>query len=377
MTTMNAGRAGWAEALDRAARPLEEAWTLPPSAYTDPAVFELERERIFARSWIPVARHTQLAQPGDYVTLDLLGQPILVVHGEDGVIRALSAICLHRAAPIATGAGRRKLFTCPYHSWTYDTMGQLRRAPLMEGAKGFNAKACSLPVFQTEEWEGFILVNLDSQAPAFAPQVEGFRRHFEPFGMAGMKLVRTLDYDHGWNWKILVENFMEAYHHIGTHAGTLEPGHPAAQSHVPDSDGPWSILDMPASARAADGPPSLIPGLNPERASTLYAGALFPTFLLAMHGSGVIWYQMMPLSADRIELKINIMIPDYITDSELINHIAEEIALTTAAIHAEDIAINDTVWRGLNAPAARQGRLAPLEKAIWQFNNWWIDRINR
>ena len=123
--------------ISRTRLPLEQAWTLPPAAYTSDGIFAAEVQRIMRRSWLPLARVDQLPGPGDYLAFDLLGQPMMVVRGADGTIRAMSSVCLHRAAPVVTEAkGRRNLFTCPYHAWAYDTAGQLVRAPLMDGATG-------------------------------------------------------------------------------------------------------------------------------------------------------------------------------------------------------------------------------------------------
>ena len=116
--------------LERVALPLEKAFTLPPNAYIRDDLFEQESERIFRKSWLPLARVDQIVTPGDFLSMDLLGQPVMIVHGQDGEIRVMSRTCLHRAAQVAEGSGNRKLFTCPYHSWSYDTAGQHRpRAP--------------------------------------------------------------------------------------------------------------------------------------------------------------------------------------------------------------------------------------------------------
>ena len=130
-----------AEMIARARAPLAQAWTLPVAAYTSPDIYAREEARIFRRSWWPLARLDQVGQPGDYLSLDLAGQPVMVVHGHDGRVRVLSRVCRHRAALVAEGSGNRKLFTCPYHSWSYDTGGELVRAPLREGAEGFDPAA--------------------------------------------------------------------------------------------------------------------------------------------------------------------------------------------------------------------------------------------
>ncbi len=119
--------------------PLETAFSLPPRWFTDPAVFELEKERIFARDWLCVARAEEVERPGDYKAFDLYDAPIIVVRGRDGEIRALSNVCRHRSMRIVEGRGNTSLFTCPYHRWAYDLDGTHRGAPLMEKSKGFDA----------------------------------------------------------------------------------------------------------------------------------------------------------------------------------------------------------------------------------------------
>ena len=104
--------------LFRIASQVGKAWTLPSSLYTDPAVFAVEREKIFARTWQVVGHAHQVANPGDYFTTELVGEPMLVVRGGDGILRGFYNVCRHRAGPPAEGCGSRKLFRCGYHGWT-------------------------------------------------------------------------------------------------------------------------------------------------------------------------------------------------------------------------------------------------------------------
>lgn len=361
--------------LDRVRQPLEAAYTLPSQAYLSDAIYAREEIEIMRKSWLPLARVDQVAEPGQYLSLDLFGQPVMVVHGTDGALRVMSRVCLHRAAPVAEGDGKRKLFTCPYHAWSYDTTGQLVRAPLMDGAEGFDEKDCRLPQIKSEIWNGFIMANLDPDAAPFAPQVEGFASYFEKFKLEEMVVAKTLEFDSGWNWKVLVENFMEAYHHIATHAQTFEPIFPAGDSNVPDNSGPWSILHMPA---ALDEPaPGLPPveGLEDWQQRDLFAAVIFPHFLLGIQGNGAAWYQVFPQSADRLLLKIHLLSPRDHLDLDAFAEATEAAAGFISLIHGEDIDANDKVWEGLNAPLTEQGRLSPLEKSIWQMNQWWLDRM--
>lgn len=321
-------------------------------------------------SWMPVARVEQVPEPGCFVTLDLYDQPIIVVCGEDGSIRVLSNVCLHRSAVIAQGCGKSKRFRCPYHAWTYDSSGQLVRAPLMQDAQGFDEQSMRLPQIRSEIWNGFVVANLDPEAKPFAPQVAGFAHYFEPFKLADLVIAKTLEYDSGWNWKVLVENFMEAYHHIAIHSKTFQPSHPARDSRIADSSGPWSVLHMPARASGKDAE-----GTEKPQESDLYAGVIFPHFLLAFQGNGVAWYQVFPRESGHLLLKIHLLAPGELAKEKGFDEMINALADAVAIIHQEDIQANDLVWRGLKSPGVEQGRLSGLEKSIWQLNQWWLEKM--
>ena len=363
--------------LARVVLPLENAWTMPPAVYTDHEIYDREVSQIMRRNWLPIARVDQVPNAGDYICMTLFDQPVMVVRGADDEVRVMSRVCLHRAAPIAEGSGNRKLFSCPYHAWSYATDGQLMRAPLMEGAEGFVEKDCRLPQIRTEIWQGFVMVNFDEEAPAFAPQVSGFSDYFEKFKLSELVVARTIEFESGWNWKVLVENFMEAYHHIAIHSETFEPVYHAKDSKVPDADGPWSILHMPTDHDPDTGGLPMVEGLDASQQRDLFATAVFPHFLLGIQGNATAWYQVLPTSVDTMLLKIHICVPTSTTKLPNFEELADGAAEMISYIHNEDIVANDMVWEGLNAPQTTQGRLSPLERSLWQFNQWWLSQMSK
>ncbi len=364
------------DALNRVRAPLPQASTLPPTAYTDPAVFDAERRAIFTKDWLCVARIDQLEAVGDYVCVDLPDQPIVVVRVRDRELRALSRVCLHRAMPVAQGRGNATRFVCPYHNWTYELDGQLRSAPMMDDVEGFDANGCTLPRIALEVWQGFVFVNL-SEAPApLAPQLTGLTALLENYGFADMAVVETIEYDSPWNWKILVENFMEAYHHIGTHKQTFEPNHPGRDSHIPDNDGqPWVVLNMPGKAEPAEADIAF-PNLIGEQRKALVAVCVYPTLLFAASAAGAAWYQLDVAAHDQMNLKIHALAPA--AARPMMDEAARAaVAQMLRTIHEEDIEANAGPWRGLHGALTNQGRLSLYEKSIWQLNQLWLERLER
>jgi choline monooxygenase len=182
----------------------------PPSRwYTDPAFLARERDRVFARTWQLVGRAEQVAEPGDYFTAIVAGEPLVVARGADDALRAFSNVCRHRAGPVASGEGRRKSFRCGYHGWTYALDGRLLNAPEFEGVECFSRDSTRLPEFRVETWGALVFVNLDAGC---APLAEAFGDLPRQVDLAGMRLVERRDWSVECNWKAYVDNYLEGYH---------------------------------------------------------------------------------------------------------------------------------------------------------------------
>ena len=167
----------------------------------------------------------------------------MITRDDTGRIRALSNVCLHRAMPLVDGAGTGRWMVCPYHQWSYGLDGGLHTAPMMDGAVDFDTAGCRLPALPAEVWEGFVFVSLAEAPEPLAGQLEPVRGRIENYRLGDMAIAHTLEFDSPWNWKLLVENFMEAYHHIGPHRDTFQVSNPAKDSFVVDNEGgPWSLL---------------------------------------------------------------------------------------------------------------------------------------
>ncbi len=362
-----------AEAVENVRQPLERAWTLPPEAYTSSDVFDAEVDAIFKKDWICVARQEQVANPGDYISFDLPGQPIVITRDRAGELQAISRICLHRAMPLIAGEGNTTRLTCPYHNWTYELDGTLRSAPMMEGVDDFDANDCQLPRFRLEVWQGFIFVNQDKDAQPLAPELARFSTLLEHYDFEKLEIFHTLDFPSNYNWKVLTENFVEAYHHIGTHKNTFQPVYPAKDSFSEDNHGePWVMLRMPGLPNEDE--VCVFPKLDEIQKNELFAACIFPTLLFAASSSGAFWYQLEPKSNSEMGLKIHALgFPEM--NAALDHDTIAEVAAAIDMIHHEDIDANEGVWQGLQASATVQGRLSRFEKPIWQLNQLWLNRM--
>src|SRR5438270_4414795 len=160
---------------------ISKAWSLPSEAYTDPAVWGVEKEKIFANSWQIVGRRAQVANPGDFFTIELAGEPLLIVRDSHSALRGFYNVCRHRAGPPAEGCGSRKVFRCGYHGWTYALDGSLISAPEVEGVQDFDPSQVALAPVRVEEWFHLIFVNLDSQAPPLLSTLGEMPRQAERF----------------------------------------------------------------------------------------------------------------------------------------------------------------------------------------------------
>ena len=144
--------------------------TLPPSFYTSADWLQHETEALLRREWLCLCRVDEIPRAGNYITRELLGEPLLIVRDRENALRVLANVCRHRNMPVAEGSGQARLFVCPYHAWSYNLDGSLLNAPYMDDV---DKSACSLPLYRSEIWQGFVFVNLDGEADALTPRLQG------------------------------------------------------------------------------------------------------------------------------------------------------------------------------------------------------------
>src|SRR5256886_12277158 len=204
--------------------PLAEASTIPAPWYTDERLFELEKQTIFSRSWQFAARIDQLNKPGDYVTGEVAGEPIVVVRGGDNKLRAFFNVCRHHAAAVMTERqGHASQMRCPYHGWTYSLEGELKGTPDFMGVCDFDRAANGLLSIETSVWEKWVFVRKENGGqrlpPNDSPSLENFLgvdliKQIRPLGLERLHWMERRHYSFDCNWKVFVDNYLDGGYHV-------------------------------------------------------------------------------------------------------------------------------------------------------------------
>ncbi|HVH11185.1 MAG TPA: aromatic ring-hydroxylating dioxygenase subunit alpha [Gemmatimonadales bacterium] len=200
------------KAADLRVRPLARAETIPATWYVDPAFHALDREAVFATTWQHVADQHQLSRPGDHVVAEVAGEPILVVRGRDGTLRAFYNVCRHRGGPLALKNGTADMLICKYHGWTYRLDGMLRGVPHFNRVELFDKRDYGLTPVHLAEWEGLVFVSLAPRPKPLTTYLAGIRERVQPTRLGALTFERRVDYEVNANWKVYVDNYLEGYH---------------------------------------------------------------------------------------------------------------------------------------------------------------------
>ena len=203
--------------------PLEDARHLPGHYYTSRDIYEMEVEKLFMRDWLMVARIEEFSAPGDYMTLEIVGEPIVLCMNQRGALGAFANVCRHRGAAVASGSGNAASFTCPFHGWVYDLDGRLVAPSQPRGLPRFDSARCRLAPIRLDVWGGCVFVCFDEDGPTLAEYmaVDEFADSAAFLRPEDMRLVDRFAYEIDCNWKLLPENLIDTYHVEVIHKGTF------------------------------------------------------------------------------------------------------------------------------------------------------------
>ncbi len=208
---------------------------MPSHWYYDPAMYALEREKIFYRTWWYQCHETDVARPGAFHVGQVADQSVVVLRGDDGELRAFYNVCSHRAHPLLDGEGSCRMVVCPYHQWSYATDGSFRGARGQQSLEGWIPDNADLKAVRLESFGGFLFVNLDPGAEPLAALTGVFLDDLRRAAPRLDEFVRVERYEVeiGANWKTVIDNNHECYHCAVNHKALMrlvDYGHKATWS---------------------------------------------------------------------------------------------------------------------------------------------------
>jgi len=368
--------------------------TLPAAWYFDPQHYQRELSRIWYRNWIYVCRSSEVGAPRNFRTLEVGEQSLLVVRGDDRVVRAFHNTCRHRGAALCrTPSGRFPAagIVCPYHSWRYSLRGELLQTSSRQPADGFELRDFGLYALPVTEWNGFVFCAFSPDPPPFERSFDLPLNRLDDWPLADLVVGQRLSKTIRCNWKVFWENYNECLHCPGVHPrlaqlvpiygqGLLERrDDPRWQDHANDDDAKYGGgLRAGAESWTMDGKPVgvLFPRVSAEdrKAGHIYLTSVPSVFIVA-HVDYVRVVRLLPLGPELTAMSIEFLfLPETLADPQ--RDITRAVEFTDIVM-SEDAAVCELNQRGLHALAHRAGVLMPEEYVIHQFHDWVRSELNR
>lgn len=325
-------------------------FTLSGKSYCCKDIFRSDIDNKLSAGWMCLGRADEIPNAGDFFTLQLFDEPLLIVRGQDEKIRVLANSCRHRASPVAEGSGNSKRFVCPYHAWSYSLDGALRSAPRMP--KKLTKDLC-LPEYRSEIWRGFLYVNISGTAAPLAPGLQALDERLAPYETETFQTFHVGEKVWHANWRALVENFVEAYHLSVVHSQTLHGYTPTRLARKFAGSAAFTGYCANYAEDAADrghGAPNL--SAEERRRSTLFS--VFPCHLVSQAASLIASFCLIPEAPGRTRVRWSL--------SSYGDDLSEELKAVRIElwrqVNEEDRARMEATQRGIASKFAGAGPLA-------------------
>ncbi|MEM7360058.1 MAG: aromatic ring-hydroxylating dioxygenase subunit alpha [Pseudomonadota bacterium] len=371
--------------------------TLPSSWYISDEIFALEREHIFMREWICVAREEELPHPGDYQVLEVYGESILLLRNESGELRAFYNVCRHRGArlcatadeaeqlgedsndrvPLKGGVVNGQRIICPYHAWSYDLDGQLLRAPHMTAEMGLDVSSVSLHYVGCESWGGFVFINLEPEyAPDFSKHIDATAERFKRYPLSEMRIARTITYQVNANWKVLCENYNECYHCGPVHPELCRVV-PAFREQggaeldwergIPHRDGANTFTFSGTSSREA------FPGLNEDEQNNHKGDLIYPNLFLSFARDHVAAFVLHAQGPAATQIDCHFLFAAH--EMNKADFDPADAVDFWHLVNRQDWSICERVQQGMAARVHKRGVFSPMEDWNLDIRRYVTDRI--
>lgn len=371
------------EVLAPTRQPLERARHLPAYFYTSPGILEKEKDRLFFKDWLVVGRVEEFLKPGDFRAMDIVGEPVVVCRNKEGELNAFSNICRHRGVALVSGEGNARVFSCPYHAWTYDLNGKLLAASRPQGLGHFNTQECRLPRIKLDTWGGFIFINFDPDSPSLADYLDAddYRRAVAYVKPEETVLVDTYTYEIDCNWKLVPENLADVYHveviHRGSFGGATYDTSRAISELTLTKYGwhkEYVSGTMAPDAELMFGP---APWLADHEKGALFAFSAFlrPNFYLFARADMVQPWVAYPISPTRTRVTGWTCLPKAFVGKPAFDDKVAILAKFARKFGDEDAALMRAMQKGLGSRFFDRGPMHKLETMIHHRINRYLDAL--
>jgi choline monooxygenase len=335
--------------------PLAESYTIPASWYVDERIAALERQYVFGGTWQVVAGLDQLKRPGQFVTRELAGEPIVVVCGSDGELCAFYNVCRHHAAAVVTETeGSASIFRCPYHGWSYGLDGSLRGAPEFEGVCNFDRRRNGLVPMQVGVWEQFVFVNLDLKASSLETFLGRLIHRTKPLDLMRPRFFERRTYFLDCNWKVFVDNYLDGGYHV-PHLHKALNRVLDYRHYTIENEDRYCLQSSPMVAGDEDTATSAT--RQGDRARYFWQ---YPNFMINLYKGYMDTNLVLPDGVDRCKVIFDFYFDDVTEEAKVRNR--QSIAVGER-VNDEDVAICESVQRGLHSRAYGAGRLSVRREA--------------
>ena len=357
--------------VERLPDPLD-GMSLPGWLYHDPEFFEAEKKAFLRAAPHVVCHESEIREPGEWRSLECLGESVMVIRGDDGEVRAFSNVCRHRGSRLVDGTGGcAKVLTCPYHAWSYGRDGRLVGVPHRHEYPGLKTEELGLKPVALEQWHGFLFVALEPGAPSVAEMMAPYAREVAHYRFADLRVMgRVTLRPRPLNWKTIADNYSDHLH--------IPVGHPGltrlfgknyrieAQSHVDRMEG--DLLDRPSANASERAYQKLLPRVEhlPEshQRKWLYY-KLFPNVAFDIYPDQVDFMQFLPVSATETVIReISYALPDERREMRAARHLNWRI---NRRVNAEDTELITRVQLGMQSASYVPGPLGTSEVCLRSF----------
>ncbi len=379
-------------------------YSLERDLYCDDGVFAADLENVFYREWLFAAPSAALPKAGSYVTLQIGAYPVVVVRGNDGMVRAFHNVCRHRGQRLcAKDTGTTPKLVCPYHQWTYELDGKLAYARDMQD--GFDPAAHGLKKVHCVDLGGMVFLCLAQVPPPIADLAKHLMSYLAPSGLKEAKVAHTSTIVEKGNWKLVIENNRECYHCGGSHPSlcrTYSDNPRMTAMEGPDKASP-DIMDHWARCEAAGLPsrfvhhPQMqwrlarIPLLNNAESYTMDtkaavarrmgtmpfndAGSLlfyhYPNTWNHFLGDHAIVFRVLPISATETEVTTTWLVHKDAVEG--VDYDLQNLTTVWMATNDEDRQVVEENQKGILSPAYEPGPYSTLqEEGVIQFVDWYV-----